>query len=82
MAEHWKNLPTPTGEQQDRAERTQHAICAELNLLSREGVTIPELLAGIGSATADLITCTAGAEAVAPWFERQARLIRELQEGD
>ncbi|MBU2340023.1 MAG: hypothetical protein KKE77_02120 [Alphaproteobacteria bacterium] len=74
-----KDYPMPTKEQQDRAERVQHAVIAELNLLAREGVSNAELLAGMGSAVADLITCTAGPVAVAPWFERQAELVRELQ---
>lgn len=79
MTKKRKDYPMPTDEQQDRAERVQIAVIAELNLLAREGVTNAELLAGVGSAVADLITCTAGPLHVAPWFERQAQLVRELQ---
>ena len=79
MAKSWQEYPTPTPEQQARCERVQQALCNELNLQAREGATPIELLAGAGSAVADLITCTAGPEHVAQWFERQAELVRELQ---
>lgn len=69
----------PTAEQQARAERVQRAICHEINLASREGCAPAELLAGLGAAIADLITSTAGPEAVGPWFARQAQVIEELQ---
>lgn len=68
-----------TDEQRVRAERVQLAVISELNLLAREGLTNAELLAGVGAAVADLITCTAGSMAVAPWFARQGRLMHALQ---
>lgn len=72
-------FPMPTQEQQDRCERVQKAIIAELNLAEREGVQAGELLAGLASAAADAITCIAGPQAVAPWFEKNAELVRKMQ---
>lgn len=76
-----RNLPEPTPENLNNALRVQLAVCNELNLLAREGVGVQELLAGTGTVICDLITCTAGPEHVARWFERQAELVRELQGG-
>lgn len=75
------NFPIPTDEQNARAERVQKAICNELNLAAREGVSPPEMLAGLAAATADLITTTAGPAFVRRWFERQAQVAAELERG-
>ena len=72
-------FPMPTEAEQDRCEKVQRAIIAELNLAEREGAQPAELLAGLASAAADAITCLAGPESVAPWFEKQAALVRDLQ---
>lgn len=77
----WIEHNEPTPEQLKAADRAHTALCHELNLMAREGIGMHELLSGIGAATADLIASTAGPEHVAPWFERQAQLVRELQRG-
>ena len=71
--------PEPSPADCAQAEKVQKAICAELNLAAREGAPVAALLAGAGAAIADLITCQAGADKVAPWFEGQAELVRFLQ---
>ena len=75
----WNPMAEPTRAQEDSAERVQRALIAEMNLAAREGAGNAELLAGAGAAIADLITCTAGPSAVAPWLERQAEIVRQLQ---
>lgn len=79
MSNSWHMAPAPTKEQQDHCERVSKALISEINLAHREGAGPAILLAAIGSAAADAITCLAGPEAVAPWFEAQAKLVRELQ---
>ena len=74
-------FPIPTNAEQDRCERVQTAIIAELNLAEREGAQPAEVLAALAAAAADAITCIAGPQAVAPWFEKQAETVRELQRG-
>ena len=71
----------PTQEEQDRAERVQKALIHELNLAAREGAKPIELLAALATAAADTVTSLAGPAAVGPWFEKHARLVRELQRG-
>lgn len=72
-------FPMPSKEQQDRCERVQAALIAELNLAEREGAQPAELLTALAAAAADAVTCIAGPEKVAPWFEKQAETVRQLQ---
>lgn len=76
-----RRMPEPTGKQIADAARVEETLCHELTLLRREGVPPAELLSGVGMALANLITCTIGPDQVAPWLERNARLVRELQSG-
>jgi hypothetical protein len=73
------NEHDPTPEQIEQTKRVEKALCHEVNLLSREGVPLACLLSGLGMTIADLLTCQAGADAVAPWFAAQADMIRRLQ---
>lgn len=75
-------IDEPTSEQLLQAERVQKVICGEINLLAGEGICLAALLAGLGTAVADLITSQRGAEHVAPWFDRNAQLVRQLQSRD
>ncbi len=75
------NLVEPTDEQVAMTQRVEKAICNELNLLSREGVPVACILTGLGISIADLLTCQSGPASVAPWFEAQGQMIRELQSG-
>lgn len=76
-----RRVPEPTRKQIADAARVEAALCHELSLLRREGIPVAELLSGMGLALANLITCTIGPDQVAPWLERNARLVRELQGG-
>jgi hypothetical protein len=68
--------------------REQHAQCAlasldiieTVNRLIREGMDPRVVIAAIGSATANTITSVWGATAVAPWFDQQAKMVRDLQQ--
>ena len=71
----------PTAEQVEQTKRVQRALINELNLLAKEGVPVACILTGLGMTIADLITTQAEASAVAPWFEKQAAMVRELQGG-
>lgn len=73
-------MPQPTPEQVAMTERVQKAVCNEINLLIREGVPTACLLTGVTMAIADLIAAKGDAKFVAPWFEAQAKMARELQE--
>ncbi|WP_057884349.1 hypothetical protein [Tsuneonella troitsensis] len=73
------NEKMPTAEQIEMTRRVETAIANEINLLAREGVPVACILTGLGLSIADLITCQAEASAVAPWFEKQAILVRTLQ---
>lgn len=69
----------PTPEQIEQTRRVEKALCNEINLLAREGVPLACILTGIATTVADLLTCQAGADAVAPWFENNGKMVRELQ---
>ena len=73
------NIPKwarPSDEQQQQALLVQHDVIEVLNRLAKEGIDRRIIMAGLGSATADLITCSFGPQAVAPWFDRQAEMVR------
>jgi hypothetical protein len=70
----------PTPEQIEQTKRVEKALCHEINLLSREGIPLACLLSGLGMTIADLLTCQAGPESVAPGFAAQAEMIARLQE--
>lgn len=74
----WIEMGQPTPEQVKMTERVERALCDELNLLNKEGIPMACLLTGLGVVIADLIICHAGPKAVAPWFESQAALLRDL----
>ena len=82
MNREWIEMGQPSPEQIELTKRVEHALCDELNLLGKEGIPLPCLLVGIGLVAADFITCHAGPEAVAPWFEKQAALVRHLAGGE
>lgn len=46
--------------------------------MGREGIPVAVILTGLGTTIADLITTQSGAEAVAPWFAKQAEIIAGL----
>jgi hypothetical protein len=77
MSNTW-NEHVPTDEQVKQTERVQAALCNELNLLAREGISPACILTGLGMTIADLITTQKGNQAVAPWFMAQARMIEGL----
>lgn len=68
----------PTDEQQEQAILAQHDLCETINRLGREGIDPRVILAGLGAATADLITCNFGPDAVAPWFLQHGELITQM----
>ena len=78
MTDRW-HLQEPTPEEVDQTKRVERALCNEINLLAREGIPLPCILTGIAMTAADFLTCQAGIEAVAPWFERNAKLVRQMQ---
>jgi hypothetical protein len=69
----------PTRRQCADAERVQAQMLHEANLLASEGVGPHEIVAGMGSALADVIATSWGQAAVAQWFASQASLIQQLQ---
>lgn len=77
----WNEWDLPSKQQQDQCLEVSKAMTREANLQIREGVDAPVLIAGMGSAVADTIASLIGPHAVAPWFEKQAAMIRELQSG-
>jgi hypothetical protein len=74
-----KDMPQPTPEQVKMTERVQRAVCHEINLLAKEGVPVACLLTGLTMTIADLLTTQGDSKHVAPWFEAQAQMARELQ---
>lgn len=78
MTKKW-NMIEPTAEQIAMTKKVEGALCNEINLLAREGVPLACILTGIATTAADFLTCQSGPETVAPWFEAQAKLVRELQ---
>jgi len=79
MKKQRNELPNPTPDEIEQTRRVERALCNEINLLAKEGVPLACLLTGLATAAADLLTCQAGPEAVAPWFERNGAMVRELQ---
>lgn len=79
MNKNWNKMAQPTPEQVAMTEKVQRALCNEVNLLAKEGIPVACLLTGLGLTIADLITCQAELQAVAPWFEKHAKMLRELQ---
>ena len=75
------SLVEPTDEQVAMTKRVETALCNEMNLLSREGIPVACILTGLGITIADLLTCQSGPESVAPWFEGQGQMIRDMQRG-
>ncbi|MGN6496605.1 MAG: hypothetical protein ACTHK5_04595 [Tsuneonella sp.] len=71
----------PTAAQVEQTKRVETALANEINLLAREGVPVACILTGLGITIANLITCQAEPGAIAPWFESQAKLVREMQQG-
>lgn len=69
-------------EQHDQCAIAAHDIIETINRLIREGIDERIVIAAIGSATADTITSVYGAHQVAPWFDKQAAMVRELQRRD
>jgi hypothetical protein len=76
MADKWA-MPTP--QQNAAASLAQGDLVELINRLIREGNDPRVVIAALGSATADTITCVFGPTAVAPWFEKQAQVVRDLQ---
>ena len=74
-------MHNPTDEQCSQATIVQHDLLETINRLIIEGVDRRVIMAGVAAATADLITSSFGADFVAPWFDRQALLTREMQQG-
>ena len=70
---------TPTKLQDAQITLAQHDIVEMLNRLGREGMDPRIVLAGLAAATAGLLVSVFGSTAVAPWFEGQALIVRDLQ---
>lgn len=68
----------PNAEQQAQALIAHHEIIETMNRLIREGFDARIVMAGVGAATSDLITTQFGNTAVAPWFEKQAQMVRDV----
>ncbi len=79
MPDVWKD---PTPEQEAHAAIVAHDIVEIVNRLIREGIDPRVVIAGLGSATADTLTCVFGPTSVAPWFEGQGEMVRRLQRGN
>lgn len=69
---------TPNAEQRTHAELVQQDIIELLNRLIREGIDPRVILAGIASASCDMLTNVFGQSSVVPWFEMQAKIARDL----
>ncbi|MGZ2410745.1 hypothetical protein ACUXST_000142 [Sphingomonas sp. F9_3S_D5_B_2] len=77
MTEKWHEHE-PTDEQVAQTKRVETALCNEINLLAREGIPVACILSGLGVTVADLLTCRAGPESVAPWFAAQAEMLARI----
>jgi hypothetical protein len=75
MADRWVEL---SPEQSEQAVIVQNELIECVNGLAREGIDPRIILAGIASASADLLTNVFGNTAVVPWFEGQAHMARQL----
>ena len=78
MTDKWK---AQTSEQHEQATLVANELVEVINRAIREGIDPRVVIAGIGSAITDTITCVFGATAVVPWFEGQAKLLRDMQGG-
>lgn len=67
----------PSDELIQLTSKAQCAFINEVNLLAKEGVPLACILTGLGLTAADLIACRFNPNAVAPWFEKQASIVRE-----
>ncbi len=79
MNKQWNEITLPTAEQVEQTKRVERALIHEMNLLGREGVPTACILTGLGMVIADLITTQAEPAAVAPWFEKQAAMLRSFE---
>lgn len=76
MADTWID---PTPEQEAQAERAKLALIETINAEIRTGTDPRVVLLALGNAACDMLTSVFGATAVAPWFDRQAEVVRQLQ---
>lgn len=76
MADVWI---TPNAEQEAQARLVQHDVVELINRLCLEGIDRRVIMAGLGTAIADLVTCTFGPSAVVPWFQKQADICADLR---
>lgn len=67
----------PTDAQLRLAEQVEQAVLQELKLLGPVPAAV--ILTGLFSAIAKIISYQSGEDQVAPWFERQAAIAREIQ---
>lgn len=68
----------PSPFDQDQGVLVQHEIVECINRLIIEGVDRRIIMAGVGAAACDLVTCTFGLGAVPTWFDEQAAVARAL----
>ena len=73
--QHWKE---PSPQEKALADLARNDLVEVVNRLVREGMDPRIVIAGIGATAADAITCVFGNSAVAPWFERQGAMMREV----
>ncbi len=78
MTEIWKDK---SREEAEQATLVANEIVEVINRAIREGIDPRVVIAGIGASITDTITCVFGPTAVVPWFEGQAKLLRDMQEG-
>lgn len=78
MADQWRE---PTADEARLAERVQHELIDAMNLLGREGIDPRIILAGAGSAVADLVASRFGMHAVPRWFATQAKITADAIAG-
>ena len=72
------NTYEPTPELEAQIDRAAAAIGNEVELLSKE-VPVACILSALGGAIVHLIAEQAELAAVAPWFEAQAEMAREVE---
>ena len=76
MADTWID---PTPEQEAQAALAKVALIATINAQIRTGTDPRVVLHALGTTACDMLTSVFGATAVAPWFDRQAEVVRQLQ---
>ena len=74
----WHNVVQPTPRQVAQTQKAEEAFRNEIGMLAREGIPAACVLTALGMAVAEFITSQAEADAVAPWFEKQAAMLREI----